>query len=119
MSDVEAYGKAWGRACIAWSADNLDQIEETMRLGEVMMFAATDLIAALHERIEGEGRARLDLSLLAAEEAAKADTLRALLTRAREYVTDALEAYEHSDGRDLLREIDAALPDPQPQRGVA
>lgn len=33
----------------------------------------------------------------------------ALLGRAREYVADALDAYEHSDGRDLLAEIDAAL----------
>lgn len=44
--------QAWNSACKAWSADNLDQIEETMRLGEVMMFAATDLIAALETRIE-------------------------------------------------------------------
>lgn len=58
---------------------------------------------------EAESAARLDLSLLAAEEAARADRLRDLLTRAREYVTDALDAHEHSDGRDLLREIDAAL----------
>lgn len=39
--------KAWDDACKAWSQDNLDQIEETMRLGEVMMFAATDLICEL------------------------------------------------------------------------
>lgn len=32
-----------------------------------------------------------------------------LLVRAREYVVDALDAHEHSDGRDLLNEIDAAL----------
>lgn len=39
--------RAWEAACRAWSQDTLDQIEETMRLGEVMMFAATDLICAL------------------------------------------------------------------------
>lgn len=43
--------KAWDDACKAWSQDNLDQIEETMRLGEVMMFAATDLICAMEEII--------------------------------------------------------------------
>lgn len=32
-----------------------------------------------------------------------------LLTRAREYVADALDAHEHSDGRDLINEIDATL----------
>jgi len=42
--------RAWTAACKAWSADNLDQIEETMRLGEVMMYAATDLISALEAR---------------------------------------------------------------------
>jgi hypothetical protein len=35
--------------------------------------------------------------------------LRDLLSDAREYVADALEAHEHSDGRRLLREIDLAL----------
>lgn len=32
-----------------------------------------------------------------------------MIEASREYVTDALEAMEHSDGRDLLREIDAIL----------
>lgn len=36
-----------------------------------------------------------------------------LLKRAREYVTDALDAHEHSDGRYLLNEIDAALTEQQ------
>ena len=45
--DVTEARRAWVAACRAWSRDNLDQIEETMRLGEVMMFAATDLICAL------------------------------------------------------------------------
>jgi len=35
--------------------------------------------------------------------------LRDLLVSAREYVADALEAHEHSDGRTLLFQIDAAL----------
>ena len=43
--------KAWDDACKAWSQDNLDQIEEAMRLGEVMMFAATDLVCALEDVI--------------------------------------------------------------------
>ena len=43
--------KAWDDACKAWSQDNLDQIEETMRLGEVMMFAATVLVCALEDVI--------------------------------------------------------------------
>ena len=43
--------KSWDDACKAWSQDNLDQIEETMRLGEVMMFAATDLVCALEDVI--------------------------------------------------------------------
>lgn len=37
------------------------------------------------------------------------DRLAGLLRRARWYVNDALEAHEHSDGRELLSEIDAAL----------
>lgn len=35
-----------------------------------------------------------------------------LLREARWYVNDALEAHEHSDGRDLLKRIDAALATP-------
>lgn len=66
---------------------------------------------ALRCLLSDERAARLDLSILAAEEAAKADAMRALLTDARLYVTDALEAHEHSDGRDLLHLIDAALGD--------
>lgn len=73
---------------------------------------AANAIVGQEALLKAESAARLDLSLLAAEEAAKADTLRALLTRARWYVDDALDAYEHTDGRDLLREIDAALETP-------
>lgn len=32
-----------------------------------------------------------------------------LLERSREYVSDSLEAHEHSDGRELLVQIDEAL----------
>lgn len=42
----------WKAACKAWSADKLDQIEETMRLGEVMMFAATDRICELEDALD-------------------------------------------------------------------
>jgi hypothetical protein len=40
------------------------------------------------------------------------DTGAGLLREARWYVNDALEAHEHSDGRDLLNRIDAALATP-------
>ena len=63
----------------------------------------------LSAEVTEEKAARLDLQNLAADECARADKMRDLLTRAREYVTDALDAHEHSDGRDLLKEIDAAL----------
>jgi hypothetical protein len=42
------------------------------------------------------------------DESALYSQLAGLLEKAREYVTDALEAMEHSDGRDLLAQIDAA-----------
>ena len=51
MKTVAEAKRAWEAACRAWSNDNLDQIEETMRLGEVMMFAATDLICAMEDTI--------------------------------------------------------------------
>lgn len=83
-------------------------------LADVLADAA-NVIVGQEALLKAESAARLDLSLLAAEEAAKADLMRGLLTRAREYVTDALDAHEHTDGRDLLKEIDAALG----QRGAA
>lgn len=43
---------------------------------------------------------------------AEIERLGELLRGAREYVTDALDAYEHSDGRELLKAIDAALASP-------
>ena len=51
LQSIEFARKAWDDACKAWSQYNLDQIEETMRLGEVMMFAATDLVCALEDVI--------------------------------------------------------------------
>jgi hypothetical protein len=47
--------------------------------------------------------------LASAEDRDRAIALAGLLGKAREYVTDALEAHEHSDGRSLLVKIDAAL----------
>lgn len=70
---------------------------------------AANVIVGQEALLKAESAARLDLSLLAAEEAARADLMRGLLTQAREFVTDALEAHEHSDGRELLTAIDRAL----------
>lgn len=39
--------RAWDLACRAWSRDDCADVIKTMKLGEVMMFAATDLICAL------------------------------------------------------------------------
>ena len=74
-----------------------------------VMADAANAIVGQEALLKAENAARLDLQNLAADECARADTMRDLLTRAREYVTDALDAHEHSDGRDLLKEIDAAL----------
>lgn len=74
-----------------------------------VMADAANAIVGQEALLKAESAARLDLSRLAADECARSDTMRALLVRAREYVNDALEGHEHSDGRDLLKEIDAAL----------
>lgn len=74
-----------------------------------VMADAANAIVGYEALLKAESAARLDLSLLAAEEAARADLMRGLLTQAREFVTDALEAHEHSDGRELLTAIDRAL----------
>lgn len=58
LAVTEAQRK-WETACRAWSRDNLDQIEETMRLGEVMMFAATDYICAIEDAL-AKGRTLSD-----------------------------------------------------------
>ena len=49
-------------------------------------------------------------------EAAQADLL-AIITDARIYVADSLDAHEHSDGRELLQRIDSALRARQPEKG--
>lgn len=74
-----------------------------------VMADAANAIVGQEALLKAENAARRDLQNLAADECARADKMRDLLTRAREYVTDALDAHEHSDGRDLLKEIDAAL----------
>ncbi len=79
-------------------------------LADVLADAANAIVGQ-EALLKAENAARLDLQNLAADECARADKMRDLLTRAREYVADALDAYEHTDGRDLLREIDAVLPD--------
>jgi hypothetical protein len=56
-----------------------------------------------------ERQARLSLQSLAADDRETATTLRGLLSETCCYVTDALDAYEHTDGRDLLNRITAAL----------
>lgn len=46
-----------------------------------------------------------------AEDRDRSIALSLLLGRARQYVTDALDAHRHSDGEDLLRDIDRLIPD--------
>lgn len=49
---VETARRAWGASCRAWSqCDHLDNIE-AMKLGEAMMYAATDYICALDEALD-------------------------------------------------------------------
>ena len=85
--------------------------EELREQAAILERSAANAIVGQEALLKAENAARLDLQRLAADECARADKMRDLLTRARWYVTDALEAHEHSDGRDLLREIDAVLPD--------
>ena len=82
-----------------------------------VMADAANAIVGQEALLKAENAARRDLQNLAADECARADKMRDLLTRAREYVTDALDAHEHSDGRDLLKEIDAALRFTETQEG--
>lgn len=103
---------------------NMDYLEQNLRFNIASTIEtaergrkeAQDRVAGLNAQADAlrcllsdERAARRDLSLLAAEEAARADLMRGLLTQAREFVTDALEAHEHSDGRELLTAIDRAL----------
>ena len=82
-----------------------------------VMADAANAIVGQEALLKAENAARRDLQNLAADECARADKMRDLLTRAREYVTDALDAHEHSRGRDLLKEIDAALRFTETQEG--
>lgn len=55
-------------------------------------------------------RARDKAVAIAVIYAERERALTAELRAAREYVSDALDAHEHSDGRELLQRIDAILP---------
>lgn len=49
MTHLKTARSAWESACRAWSRDDCKDVTATMKLGEAMMFAATDLICALEE----------------------------------------------------------------------
>lgn len=91
--------------------DQLKRRERDVFLPAVfdVMADAANAIVGYEALLKAESAARLDLSMLAADACGGQDVLRGLLVEAREFVTDALEAHEHSDGRDLLNRIDAAL----------
>lgn len=44
--------RAWIKAVSAWSMDPCTDLIATVKLGEAMMYAATDLIVAMEDRIE-------------------------------------------------------------------
>ena len=104
----------WGY-CSHWSthegAEPLVSLFDVAQAIAAVRAEAANAIVGQEALLKAENAARLDLQRLAADECARADKMRDLLTRARWYVADALEAHEHTDGRDLLREIDAVLPD--------
>lgn len=52
MTTLKSARAAWESAVRAWSRDDCKNVQVTMKLGEAMMFAATDLIAAQDESIE-------------------------------------------------------------------
>lgn len=66
-----------------------------------------DVLADAANHITEERKALLDLASLAEDERQRGDRIMELLTQAREYVSDALDAYRHDDGIELLRKIDA------------
>lgn len=91
--------------------------------GEEDVWGATDapfkLAAAVEEFLDEEAgwkAAAKDLIDGLADERDTTLLLSALLRLTREYLADALDAYEHSDGRELLTAIDQALQakDPNP-----
>lgn len=51
---VEAARTRWNRACRDWSADDGQDMAQSIALGEAMMFAATDLICALEDVIAAD-----------------------------------------------------------------
>lgn len=52
--------QAWEAATRAWSRDDCADVIKTMKLGEVMMFAATDLICEM-ERALAQGQTLSDV----------------------------------------------------------
>lgn len=78
-----------------WKDQNLSRLE---RVRAHRFEFGSELIAAL-EAVDDE----------AARQSLANKSTAPLLARAREYVVDSLDAHEHSDGRDLLNEIDIAL----------
>lgn len=55
----EAAKRAWEASVRAWSKDDCSDAMRLMKLGEAMMFAATDYICAL-ERLRDKGRTLSD-----------------------------------------------------------
>lgn len=47
MTTLKSARAAWESAVRAWSRDDCKDVLVTMKLGEAMMYAATDLIVAL------------------------------------------------------------------------
>lgn len=84
----------------------IDKITHWLDLGRNEQEILAEVIEALLQT-ERDGRGAL--AGFAADERDRAILLTGLLAEAREYVTDALEAMEHSDGRDLLNRINGAL----------
>lgn len=48
---LEEMRKGWDKACRAWSRDDCKDVIVTMKLGEAMMYAATDLIVTQDDRL--------------------------------------------------------------------
>lgn len=53
-AQVETKRRAWEAATRAWSRDPVNDPVHTMKLGEAMMYAATDLICALEDVLADE-----------------------------------------------------------------
>ena len=84
----------------------IDKITHWLDLGRNEQEIVAEVVAAL---LQSERGGREALAGFAADERDRTILLSGMLAEAREYVTDALEAMEHSDGRDLLNRIDGAL----------